>query len=182
MAYGEGPYGAGPYGGTPEREFPVRFDLGEAHPANSIITVSGLVGDALVQHFYRDPNALLRIDRRKFEELIAEIFAGFGYDVGLTQRTRDGGKDIVAVRRAEVDVRYLIECKRPDPGNPVGVRPVRELYGVKTMEGATKAILATTAQFTRDAQVLLDRHRWELEGRDYDGIRAWIEAYISRSK
>ena len=88
---------------------------------------------------------------------MAELFFGFGYDVELTAKTRDGGRDIIAIKRAEANVKYLIECKRPDPGGYVGVRPVRELYGMKTHEGATKAILATTAYFSQDAMPFFRR-------------------------
>jgi hypothetical protein len=54
---------------------------------------------------------------------------------------------------------------------------VRELYGVKVSEGATKAILATTTYFTRDAQLLFEKHRWELEPRDFEAVKEWLAAY-----
>ena len=78
------------------------------------------------------------MNRRGFEELVAELFGGFGYEVELTKQTRDGGRDIVAIKRGEVQVKYLIECKRPDPGGHVGVGPARELLGVLTDEKAQR--------------------------------------------
>jgi HJR/Mrr/RecB family endonuclease len=110
------------------------------------------------------------------------LFDGFGYKVELTAQTRDGGRDVIAIGGQEVEGKYLIECKRPDPGRRVGIRPVRELFGVKTDEHATKAILATTAYFTRDALLFFDRHKWELEPRDFDGLMNWISAYLNRRK
>ena len=77
-----------------------------------------------------------------------------------------------------MEVKYLIECKRPDPGHKIGVRPVRELFGVKADEGATKAILATTAEFTRDALLFFGRHRWDLEPRDHAGLVEWLREYL----
>lgn len=118
------------------------------------------------------------MEHRAFERLVAELFDGFGYDVELTKRTRDGGKDIIAVKKREVDVRLLIECRRPDAGKHVPVHFVRELLGVKVHERATKGILATTSYFTKDAKELFDQHRWELEPRDRDGIREWMEMYL----
>ena len=56
-------------------------------------------------------------------------------------------------------MKYLIECKRPNHGNLIGVRPVRELLGVKYDEKATKAILATTTSFTPDAKLYFERNR-----------------------
>lgn len=68
----------------------------------------------------------------------------------------------------------------PGPGNPIGVSTVRELYGVKVDDGATKAILATTTYFTPDAKQFFDKHRWELEPRDFDDIHRWIDDYLRR--
>ena len=66
----------------------------------------------------------------------------------------------------------------PKAWNPVGIVPVRALYGVKSDEGATKAILATTTHFTRDATMFFERHKWELEQKDYEGIMEWINEYL----
>jgi len=74
-------------------------------------------------------------------------------------------------------LKYLIECKRPDEGNKIGIRPVRELLGVKQDEKATKAILATTSYFSKDALQFFDRNKWELEPKDFDGLMKWIALY-----
>lgn len=142
-----------------------------------ILVVSNHVWEDLLKEFYRSPNKLKTIDRRAFEELVAFLFENFGYEVELTSKTRDGGRDIIALRKREVSVKYLIECKRPDPSNKVGISPVRELYGVKVDEGASKAILATTTYFTKEANLFMERHRWELEPRDFDGVMEWIHYY-----
>lgn len=156
----------------------VTFEVAEPVAATSIVQVSDRIGRRLIERFQRNPEVLRTMDRRRFEELVAELFSGFGYQVELTKRTRDGGRDVVAVKHQEVAVRYLIECKRPDPGGYVGIRPVRELYGVKQDEAATKAILATTAYFSPDALLFFERHRWELEPRDFGGIKEWLEDYL----
>lgn len=165
-------------GWTPMPE--TKFDLEKPKKENSIVFVSDLVGRKLIEYYHQKPNELKSIDRRKFEELVAELFHGFGFEVELTQQTRDGGKDIIAVRQKLINEKYLIECKRPDPGGYVGVNPVRELLGVKTIESATKAILVTTAHFSKDAELLFEKKQWELEGKDYDGLREWIEQYRSQ--
>ncbi|MGD9843671.1 MAG: restriction endonuclease [Steroidobacteraceae bacterium] len=181
MAFGAGPFGAGPFGGMPILPR-VQFDVEEPVVGQSIIQVAAYVDRALIERLRLHPDDLRTVDRRFFEELVAELFVGFGYEVELTKRTRDGGKDIVAVRRKEVDTRFLIECKRPDPGNPVTVSTVRELYGVKVDDGASKAILATTTYLTEDAKIFVERHRWELEARVFGGLLEWINAYLGLSK
>lgn len=165
----------------------VRFALAEKQQSSGpnsetsqIIAVSSLVETKLIEHFHRHPEELHKLPSRRFEELIAELFKGFGYEVELTQQTRDGGKDVIAVRKTEVEVKYLIECKRPGIGKRISVGTVRELLGVKTSEKATKAILATTVYFSPDAKELIEKHQWELEGRDFDGLRDWLRDYLGR--
>lgn len=109
------------------------------------------------------PQEMLKLDPRQFEELVAELWRSLGYETELTARTKDGGRDIVAVRRFEANVRFLIECKRYDPSHKVGVELVRALYGVRMHERATKGILATTSSFTRGAKEFFAEHVWEME-------------------
>jgi len=118
---------------------------------------------------------LFHLTPRQFEELIAEIWDRFGYSVELTAQTRDGGYDVVAIARRLADVKFLIECKRFSPNRKVSVGLVRALQGVKVHERATKAILATTSFFTDQAARFIEEHRWELEGRDQDGVVEWAK-------
>jgi len=177
MTYGTHPFGSATYGGS-VADFKVSFNIDKTIDDQPMIAVSDLVDKALIEHFNRYPEELQFMDRRRFEVLVAELFKGYGYEVELTQRTRDGGKDIIAIRHHIVSEKFIVECKRPDPQNKVGVRAVRELIGVKDIENATKAILVTTAYFSHDAQVLLDRHKWEVEGKDYIALKSWIEQYL----
>lgn len=156
-----------------------QFDLETQYNGATIIQVSSLVSEKLVQYFLANPSYLQTMNHRDFEELIAEVFDGFGYQVELTKRTRDGGRDIVAIagRNQLVSSKYLVECKRYKASNKIGIQPVRSLFGVLHDEGATKAILATTSSFTKDANDFIERNKWVLEGRDFEGILQWLEKY-----
>lgn len=145
-----------------------------AHPWKSgIITIDFA---HLLELVNRQPREAYQLPPRRFEELIGHIFERFGYDVELTAKSRDGGYDISAVRRAEADVRLLIECKRYTPPNKVGRPILQRLGGVLNDRGiqATKGILATTSTFTSDALKYLEMNKWQLEGRDLEGILDWI--------
>jgi hypothetical protein len=150
----------------------------DTEAASACVAVISLVHRALVAHFAKCPSDLGTMDRRQFEELVAELFDGFGYSVELTAQTRDGGKDIIAVKKVDtIDIRLLIECKRPDPGNAISVSAVRELFGVKNDDGATKGILVTTTHFSNDAHKFATRNRWELELKELNNVLEWIQAY-----
>ncbi|MHB8890266.1 MAG: restriction endonuclease [Acidobacteriaceae bacterium] len=178
MSFGTHPFGTVPVG-TSGTELEISFDLDSPSVGHSILEVVSLFDRELIRQLSKDPDQLRTIGRRDFERLVGELFSGFGYEVELTQRTRDGGKDIIAIKRRKVEVKFLIECKRPDPGNPVAVSTVRELLGVKVDDGASKAILATTTYLSPDAKQFVDKHRWELEAREFDAIKEWITDYLS---
>ncbi len=130
----------------------------------------------VIRETFGHSETLLQMGSREFEQLVAEIWKRFGYEVELTKATRDGGYDVVAVKQgAEMASRILIECKRYDLRNPVGVSVVRELYGVKTAQKATKAILATTSYLSDPATEFIDDHYWELEAKDHEGIVEWVK-------
>lgn len=156
----------------------IEYDLSVPFEGNTIIDISKIIDSKLITYFFNNPNELKIMNRRLFEELVAELFHGFGYDVELTKQTRDGGKDIIAIKNDEIKVKYLIECKRPDPGGYVNISTVRELYGVKTSEGATKGIIVTTAYLSEDAKILINKHKWELEGKEYEDLRQLLEKYL----
>ncbi len=81
-------------------------------PDKSVIVVSNLFNKRLIEYFMQYPHEMKQMYRRKFEELVAEIFHNFGYKVELTQQTRDGGKDIIAISNENaIRNKYLIECK-----------------------------------------------------------------------
>ncbi len=69
-----------------------------------------------IERLSQFPGDLRNLNRRRFEELVAELFVGFGYAVELTKRTRDGGKDIIAIKKQEVETRFLHRMQTPRSG------------------------------------------------------------------
>jgi len=131
------------------------------------------------------PEAIRNIPPRRFEEVMAEIFADFGYSVELTRAARDDGIDIIAIGRSMplgADEKYLIQCKRYARDNHVGVSVVRELLGVGVRWPSTGMIVATTSTFTTPAKEFASSEttRWRLHLRDYQDITGWLQAYACR--
>ena len=155
-----------------------QFDLTEKHDSSTILQITSVVNDRLLEHLLKHPTYLRSMKPSTFEELIAELFHGFGFDVELTLSTRDGGYDIIAIGNHQIAAsKYLIECKRYAETRKVGIQPVRSLYGVVNDERATKGILVTTSSFTSPAEDFLERNRWVLEGRAFDDIKNWLSQY-----
>lgn len=130
-----------------------------------------------------DISLLGEITPRQFEEIVAEIFRNKGFSVDLTKRTRDGGKDIVAIHTDAIGFKnkYFIECKYYSNRNKVSVDIVRSLYGVKnTNDGPNKAIIVTTSTFTSDARKFVDNEAsssWDLALVDREQLVEWLKEY-----
>jgi HJR/Mrr/RecB family endonuclease len=159
------------------------FDWPENAPL--IIHVSSVINAKLLAHFCEHPERLYHMSPKQFEELIAEIVHRFGYEVELTQRTRDGGFDIIALDDRNRKAKYLIECKRYKPTKPITVGLVRQLGGAildyvgeeRIITKAPKGIFVTTSYFTGPARDYLERNSWLLSGTDFDGLVEWLKVY-----
>ena len=153
---------------------PSRFGLAVASP---FLFTS--VEREILSYFGRHPELLHSLPPRKFEELIASVFRQNGFDVELTPETRDGGIDIIAVRKDELVGKglHLIECKRYLPHNTVGIGVVQRLLGVVEQHRATKGIVVTTSSFTRDAHVVAESAKHRLDLSEYTKVATWLAAF-----
>ncbi|MCG5526323.1 restriction endonuclease [Ectothiorhodospira haloalkaliphila] len=137
----------------------------------------------LIKLIQEDSSHIYRITTREFEEIVAEIFRAQGYQVTLTKRTRDGGKDVIAIHRniLGLETCYFIECKRHALDSKVDVGIVREVYGVhSTINGPNKSVIATTSTFTPDAIQYVNNEvisRWDMELKDIQDVLQWIRNY-----
>ena len=103
-----------------------------------------------------------------FEMKCQRLFEARGFTTALTSATSDGGIDIVATLADPLlSGRYVIQCK--DWQGSVGVKLLRELFGVVVSEDANKGILITSSEFTRSAIEFAKGKRLELiDGRQLD--------------
>lgn len=131
----------------------------------------------VIEYLRKHPQGLYALNDRQFQELVAELLRQRGFEVQVQAKTRDGGKDIIAVQYRQPFAKYIIECKRYSPHVPVGIGIVQRLHGVRLEEGGTKGIIATTSWFTSDALKRIRREDLQLEGRDFAGIVEWLNEY-----
>ncbi len=89
------------------------------------------------------------ISWQAFEELVGEAYRRKGYRVTETGGGgADGGVDLVLKKGGET---RLVQCKNWRTFK-VGVKVVRELYGVVAARGATGGVLICSGKFTLEAQ------------------------------
>jgi GTPase SAR1 family protein len=132
-------------------------------------------GAAMIAALKKQPDGILKLGSRQFEELVTELLRDMGWDVELTPATRDGGKDILAYLKTECGTFLcLVEAKRYRADRKIGVELVRTLYGTLCDYQANSAMMVTTSSFSRDARTLEKKHEFQLKLRDYTDVVGWI--------
>jgi restriction endonuclease Mrr len=147
---------------------------------STIITLSP-VNEQVLKYLSENPQALYQLTGTDFEMVMLEIYSKLGYNVEHTQKTRDGGKDII-LRKPEIlgDFIYYVECKKYAAKRHVGVGIVRNLVGTINTDRVNGGILATTSYFTRDARkfILENNYGYQIQMHDYDIIRRLLDNAI----
>ena len=134
------------------------------------------MNDERIRQLRSDPKLLDSLTPREFEELVAHLLSQFGWKVELTPQTRDGGVDIFATSQdtADLDVSWIVECKKFSENRKVGVELLRQLHGAKEFLGVSNAVLVTTSSFTPDA-VQFAAKLYDLKLIDRKKLLSWLE-------
>lgn len=122
---------------------------------------------------FRDKSIEEILDPYQFEQLTGMIFAEKGWKVSVTQKSRDGGKDVIAQREIDnqLTVAY-IQAKRYKEKNKVGIKEVKEFVATVAGDKADIGYMVTTSHFSNPAEhwlqskgvdiatiELIDRHK-----------------------
>lgn len=106
-----------------------------------------------------DVNWLNSLSWQDFEKQMAEVFRERGYRVEeVGGGGADGGVDLRLRREGETSI---VQCKRWKTSK-VGVKLVRELFGVMTAEKADRAIFITSGFYTEEARDFAESQPIEL--------------------
>ena len=140
-----------------------------------IVTVEN-TNHKILEQLRRDPRKFRELSPRKFEEIVAELLTGLGYEVQLTPFSGDGGFDMYAAKNDAVGrFLYLVECKRYVPPGKVGVQVIRSLHGVVQQKNANAGIVATTSFFTKGAKEFQSKLRHQIHLNDYFALQSWLK-------
>lgn len=134
------------------------------------------ISDALIEELAHRPGLMFELLPRKFEELVAELYAREGFEVELTRASRDGGVDIYALQRAPFgSFLTIVDCKRNRPDRPIQVGLIEKLYGTVMAKDASVGVIATTSYFTKGAQAFQRDRKHRLGLQDFVSITDMLQ-------
>jgi restriction system protein len=153
--------------------------LGPKTSEGRLVDDVSVVWDELIRSFVRNPEEIYDVDPRKLEEIVAGAYKIHGYEVELTPRSGDRGRDVVATKHGVGSIRIFDQIKRYKISRPVSADEVRSLLGTITAApNVSKGVITTTSTF---APRLLDDddirrqvpHRLELKPKDV--LLKWLQ-------
>jgi restriction system protein len=129
--------------------FSVRTNASPQSPAPPLplseIGASPLVADTFSHEL------LDAIEWKRFEQVAAAYFQRLGFRTESADIGPDGGVDIRLFRPDEPGAVGIVQCKAWNT-YAVGVKPIRELYGVMAADGVPHGVFLTTSTFTAEAR------------------------------
>jgi restriction system protein len=155
------------------------IEVGDRTKEGQLVRAVALPWLEIIRFMLQDPRLIYELDPRKWEELIAGAWKKEGYDVILTPRSGDRGRDVIATLHGAGRVRLFDQVKRYSPDRLVTADEVRSMIGVLTTEGnVSKGLITTTSHFApgieKDPRIQsLIPHRLELKPRE--PLLAWLE-------
>lgn len=134
------------------------------------------VNDVLIAELAKRPHLIHELSPRQFEELVAELYERSGFEVELTQASKDGGVDIYAFQRAPFgSFLTIVDCKHHRPDRPVQVGLIRQLYGTVMATDASVGVIATTSYFTKGAKSFQAERKHRLGLQDFVSIKDMLQ-------
>jgi len=91
------------------------------------------------------------LEWKRFEQVCAGYFEALGFGAKVTREGADGGVDIHLYAEGSERPNIIVQCKAWK-AYKVGVKPLRELFGVMAAEGVTEGAFVTTGTFTQEAK------------------------------
>jgi restriction system protein len=97
------------------------------------------------------PAVFAAIEWRRFEAVCEALFAQAGFETRSQSHGADGGVDIWLHSANAHGPAAVVQCKHWQ-GKPVGVKEMREFFGVMSSHKLKRGTYATTSTYTTDAQ------------------------------
>lgn len=149
-------------------------DLSVPDTRERIVTFSPSI--LLLEHLRAARISLHDLHWRELEEIVAELLRQDGYEVRLGPGSKDGGKDLIALKDLPGCGFFMAvwQAKKLKPGNKVDISVIRELADTRQENKASKGVIVTTTSLTQDALTRIERDHYELGKVDGNDLLAWI--------
>ena len=96
-----------------------------------------------------DLGLLNDLEWKRFEEVVSEYYTLLGYRSEVTRMGADGGVDVVLYQQGAETPAIIVQCK--SWSQKVGVKAIRELYGIMAADEIGYGVFATTSSYTEEA-------------------------------
>ena len=103
---------------------------------------------------------LKELEWKRFEEVVSKYYRLLGYRSEVTRMGADGGVDVILYQQGVESPAIIVQCK--SWSQKVGVKAIRELYGVMAADQIGYGVFATTSSYTREAIDWADGKRLQL--------------------
>jgi len=136
-----------PLFGRDTTDFAPSMQRESAQPARQAVTHRGQRAPSEVW----SARVLEDIEWQRFEVLCASLFAQAGFETRAQSHGADGGVDIWLHSQNADGPAAVVQCKHW-LGKPVGVKELREFYGVMASHKLQRGTFATSSTFTAEAR------------------------------
>lgn len=163
----------------PELMLKALLEFGNKTTEGVLIQAVAIPWFDILRLIQKEPAAAYQIDPRMWEEIIAGAYSREGFEVELTPRSADKGRDVIATKHGIGSIRIFDQVKAYKPGNVVTAEEVRAMLGVITgAQNVSKGVITTTSTFAprlqEDAYIRpYIPHRIELRPREI--LFPWLE-------
>jgi restriction system protein len=113
-----------------------------------LVSATSLIWTRVAKQLANDWTLAQQLTPDQWEEMVAGAFKGAGYDVVITPRSGDHGRDVIATTRGVGCVKIIGSVKAYRPGRLVPYDAIRSLVGVISGDlSVSKGIITTTTDF-----------------------------------
>ncbi|MCI0387427.1 MAG: restriction endonuclease [Acidobacteria bacterium] len=140
----------------------------------------------IIELIQRSPEAIYEIDWRKWEEIIAGAYSQQGFDVVLTPRSNDKGRDIIATSKTLGSICFFDQVKAYRPGHVVTLEEVSAMVGILNIyPNVSKGLITTTSSFAPGVLKDPDIARfvpYRLELKWWEPLLQWLADIAAKEK
>ena len=145
----------------------------------SFVTAITAAWEAMLNEIERCHHDAHIIPPRVWEEIVAATWERAGFQVTLTPRSADHGRDVIAVKHGFGSIRILDQVKAYKPDHIVPANDVRAMLGtVLGDQAATKGVITTTSTFAPrllDDPMIRAHVPYRLELKDRSELFRWLD-------